>query len=107
MLSADRTVFALSSLGKRLITLRPEVHPAVTVQDQAIEQEVESVMRGDSRLAGQMIDASVTGGYLVLNGVVDTPEQAELAKQLALGVMGVRQIENRLDVKHPDEESGD
>ena len=52
----------------------------------------------DSRVAALAIDVRSSDGFVCLRGVVDTPEQKELAVHIVTGLIGVRNVKDELTV---------
>jgi osmotically-inducible protein OsmY len=67
-------------------------------RDRALLESVRQRIMEDSRLAGQSINVTSSGGYIQLVGTVDSEENKMLAEELARGVMGVRHVDDRLEV---------
>lgn len=64
----------------------------MTVQDEALAGKIRNALVQDKRVGGQPVAIRVTDGEVFLKGVVDTLEQCELAKMIAGGFPGVRQV---------------
>lgn len=60
---------------------------------------VRSHLQEDKRLAGQPIDVISSDGYIKLVGRCDTREQKRLAVMLAQGIVGVRNVEDQIQVR--------
>ena len=69
------------------------------VDDATMTSQLQSSLAGDSSVAGQPIQATVTGGVATLNGAVANDAQRELAVRDASGVTGVKQVVNNLTVQ--------
>jgi len=72
----------------------------VSIQDEALSGIVTNALSQDKRLSGLPIVARAANGEIHLKGKVDTEEQRELAKMVAHGVPGVRNvIDDELEVR--------
>lgn len=74
------------------------------LKDRALMESVRQHLMEDDRLGGQSLEVVSSGGFIQVIGRVDTEEQKELALELAKGVMGVRDVEDRIVVR---DDSGD
>jgi len=70
-------------------------------QNRAIAESIREHLMGDQRLAGQCIEVSAMDGYIQIMGCLDTEEQKQLALNLARGMAGVRNVEDRIKVRRP------
>lgn len=76
----------------------------MTVQDEALAGRIRNALVQDKRVGGQPIAIRVTEGEVFLKGFVDTQEQCELAKLIASGIPGVRQVnDDEIVVKEEQE----
>ena len=64
----------------------------MSFRDEALAQNVRQAISQDRRLGSQSIMVRVANGEIALKGRVDSLEQRELAKLVAQGVPGVRQV---------------
>ncbi len=64
----------------------------MSIQDEALSGRVINAIIQDKRIGGQAIGVRVADGEVFLKGIVDTREQRELAKMVARGIPGVRQV---------------
>ncbi|HOK53308.1 MAG TPA: BON domain-containing protein [Armatimonadota bacterium] len=69
------------------------------LRDRALLESVRTRLMEDTRLAGQPIEVTASDGYIQLLGGVDSDDDKTLAEEIALGVSGVRAVENRLEVR--------
>lgn len=67
--------------------------------DERISDDVNDRLTDYSYLDASNIEVSVDGGNVVLTGTVDGRYEKRLAEDLAEGVSGVRNVENRLRVE--------
>ena len=68
-------------------------------KNRALLESVREQLMNDTRLAGQSITVTASGGYIQVVGVVDTEEHRQLALNLARGMAGVRNVEDRIEVR--------
>lgn len=66
------------------------------VANLALEWSVRSALRRDARTAPTSIKVACADGHALLQGVVDTPEEAQAAAEVAAGVEGVQAVDNQL-----------
>lgn len=64
----------------------------MSIQDEALEGKVRSVLSQDKRLSGLPIMVRAAGGEIHLKGRVDTEDQKELATMVVKGIPGIRHI---------------
>lgn len=64
----------------------------MSIQDEALADRIRNSILQDKRIGGQAIAVRVAEGEVFLKGIVDAEEQRELAKLVARGVAGVRQV---------------
>jgi osmotically-inducible protein OsmY len=69
-------------------------------RNRALLESVREQLMKDTRLAGQSINVTASGGYIQVIGVVDTEEHKQLALNIACGIVGVRNIEDRIEVRN-------
>ncbi len=66
------------------------------MENMALEWAVRSALRRDGRTAGMHVTIACNNGNVRLAGVVDTQRESAAAAEVALGVEGVRDVENEL-----------
>jgi osmotically-inducible protein OsmY len=69
-------------------------------RNRALLESVREHLMGDVRLAGQSIYVTANAGYIQVVGVVDTEEHKHVALELARGMAGVRNVEDRIEVRN-------
>lgn len=67
--------------------------------DTAITSKVKTAIVSEPGLRAARINVDTADGVVTLTGSVDTPQKAERATQVAQAVIGVKSVDNRLDVK--------
>jgi osmotically-inducible protein OsmY len=70
-----------------------------TVRQEAITQIVRARLCSDVRTCGQTIDIIVNDDLVELVGVCDTDEQRAAARMIVLGTHGVRDVNDRLQLR--------
>ena len=70
-----------------------------TLKDRALLESVRRHLMQDQRLAGQTLSVSSCNGFVEVAGCVDSEEHKQLALDLASGVVGVRGVENKIEVR--------
>jgi len=68
--------------------------------------KVKSALGGDKTTEAHEINVEVNKGIVQLNGFVDTAKEKAQAETVAMGVKGVKQVENNLIVKSADASTG-
>lgn len=71
--------------------------------DEAITEQIQSKLAGDSLLADATISVDTDSGFVTLNGIVKSAEQITRAEELAATVEGVRQVSSNLKVDSASE----
>jgi hyperosmotically inducible periplasmic protein len=69
------------------------------VDDNNINQAVESRLKADPGFKFESVNTSTYGGVVQLSGFVDAPEQSQRAEEIARGVGGVTKVINGLSLK--------
>ena len=64
----------------------------MSVQDEALTVMVSNAIARDKRIGGLAIAVRVAHGEVMLKGMVDNEEQLELARLVARGISGVRNV---------------
>lgn len=68
-------------------------------RNRALLESVREQLMRDTRLSGQSINVTASGGYIQVVGTVDSEEHKQLALDLARGMAGVRNVEDRITVR--------
>ncbi len=68
-------------------------------KDRALLESVREHLMKDQRLSGQSITVTASEGYIQITGLVDTDEHKQLALDLAQGLLGVRNVEDCIEVR--------
>ena len=74
----------------------PQATPAT--DDVAINIKVQDALKSDFTLKAQPIIVQTTEGVVTLSGSADTPAHRDQATQIAMGVAGVKSVQNKLTV---------
>ena len=82
-----------------------KVRPALVVPDEDIRQSIAAALARDPYVGHCDFHVQVHGGQALLSGHVNTPFEVEQAGDVAAGVSGVVDVNNRLEVANP--EAGD
>jgi len=69
------------------------------VEDTAITTKVKAKIIDSEALDGMDIDVTTKEGVVMLEGIVTTPEMRDLAGKLAMGVEGVKSVQNEIVLK--------
>lgn len=77
------------------------------MNDAWVDGKVETSLALNRYLNPFAIDTDVKNGVVMLSGTVESEVDKELAGEVALGVDGVKKVENRLQVKPGARDSGD
>jgi osmotically-inducible protein OsmY len=68
--------------------------------DADIKRDVEDALRRDDRIPDDKITVTLRDGFLTLEGTVDWHTQRDAAETEAKSVLGVRAVDNKIEV-HP------
>jgi hyperosmotically inducible protein len=71
---------------------------AQTTDDVGVTTRVKTALIAESQLNSRNIDVDTRNGIVTLSGTVPDKGQSDRAAQLAKGIDGVKQVENRLKV---------
>jgi hypothetical protein len=82
-------------------------HKKDPARDAQLEQQVDSRLQDDLRLARQSVDAAVKNGVVTLNGTVETEADKVRAEQIARTTAGKAKIKNQLAVVESSENGSD
>ncbi len=106
-LADRRRVESLASSvpGVRAVESRVTLTPDVDVDDAALESAVVRALTQDRALVTSEIDVTVQQGVVTLWGTVPSLTMKRYAGVLAWWVPGVRDVDNRLDLKWPEEDN--
>lgn len=69
------------------------------LSDSAITARVKTALFEADQVSANQINVETINGHVVLSGVVATSSEADLAKQLAEGIEGVKSVENDIEVQ--------
>ncbi len=84
--------------GVRAVINRIRVQPAEQRSDSAIRDDVRSAMLYDAAVDSYEVDASVSDGVVTLRGTTQSWKEKQLAGRVAMGVRGVVDVQNNIDV---------
>lgn len=95
---AERTARAVP--GVRSVGVELSVHPMGIDGrvDADTEAAVLDALIADERVHAGDVDVDVDDGKVTLRGLVERPEQRDIAERIVLGVPGVESVENKLGV---------
>lgn len=71
--------------------------------DEQINIDVQEALAFDPAADNYNVDVSVSGGNVTLSGTVQSYPEKKLAEKLAMGVPGVRDINNNISINYPEE----
>ena len=84
-------------IGKELT--EQSARTAVAVDDTEITAKIKAAILTEPGLKTLQISVDTVKGVVTLSGSVDTPQDSERAAALASAVLGVREVDNRLQPK--------
>ena len=87
------------------LTLGTSGEPAEVVPDDMIIASIRKTLGEDARSLAQPIQVSVKDGVVTLEGEVDSQTRKRFYRDLIERMSGVRQVENRLEVRSADREN--
>lgn len=73
------------------------------IDDATITTRVKAELTGDDVVRARDIDVDTLDGVVTLSGRVRSEEESERAEELAAGVQGVEDVDNRLEVGDQEE----
>jgi len=85
------------------LTLGVSSEPADVIPDELIAASIRETLGKDDRSLSQSIEFSVQKGVVTLDGAVDSSDRKRFYRYLLERIDGVRQVENHLDVRRPDD----
>jgi osmotically-inducible protein OsmY len=71
----------------------------MSLKEQVLAGIIRCRLAEDKRTGGQSIDVYVSGGDIILLGTVDSDEQKETAGTIVRGLVGVREVVDRIVVR--------
>ncbi len=71
--------------------------------DASITNRVERALAGSESVSAALVGTDTEHGTVTLSGTVPTPEQAEIARQIAAEVPGVEKVDNQLETVQEEE----
>jgi hypothetical protein len=74
------------------------------IDDATIQAKLEAHLKDDPRLGANQVDLEVRRGVVTLVGWVGSDNERRAIEDAAWAVLGVRQVENRLQLRDPDAE---
>jgi len=97
-MNARNWIAALALGALTAVPAAAQTSPAAKVDDSAIKSRVETRLKNDASLKGDMIVVSVEDAKVTLTGTVHSEAAKDRAKQLAK-VTGVKDVDSKLDVE--------
>jgi cytidylate kinase len=94
-LSVDECVDEIEGMMKRAAFQETQESRRM-VENLSLEWSVRSALRRDGRTTDTAITVEVDGGVATLRGVVDNPEEAQAASDVAAAVDGIARVDNQL-----------
>jgi len=81
--------------------LKPVSAAGRDFSDEWVEKRVETALMMNRHVTLGSLNIEVNDGLCILTGVVDTPEQKELAEAIAMSVQGVKKVQNDIKAEGP------
>lgn len=101
LLAKDRaTKLATTVRGVRSVVNRLNVEPTVMRTDTEIAQQVEQALLADPATESYEVSTVVNNGVVTLEGTVESWPERQLAARVAKGVIGVKDVNNKIDVSY-------
>lgn len=88
--------------GVRSVVNQVTIVPVIRTDEQ-IEEDVETALLEDPATRLYQVEVEVDGGTVILSGTVDSRARRDLSEEVAAGIRGVRDVENRISVEYPEE----
>lgn len=99
---AVRDVKGVQKVENNLTVRTAERTAEATVDDAAVATRVKAALASDAQVPANDVVVEVRDGNVQLGGFVKTDAARQRAAELARGVEGVRQVDNRVDVRASD-----
>jgi hyperosmotically inducible protein len=92
-------IIGVKSVSNKLALKGEERSMGTAVEDQYIETKVNAALMGDQGTNAGDIDVDVRNGVVQLSGFVSSEVEKKRATEVAMGVKGVKSVDNVLDIK--------
>ncbi|MBD3381568.1 MAG: BON domain-containing protein [candidate division Zixibacteria bacterium] len=105
ILARDRAERVAETIkGVRGVINKVTVEPVMRT-DEKLYEDVHNALMYDPATEGFEIEVDVDNGLVRLDGEVESWQEKQLASTVAKGVIGVREVENRITIDYPEERS--
>ena len=105
ILARDRAEEVAETIkGVRGVINKVTVEPVMRT-DEKLYEDVHNALMYDPATEGFEIEVDVDNGLVRLDGEVESWQEKQLASTVAKGVIGVREVENRITIDYPEERS--
>jgi len=88
--------------GVRAVVNTITVRPPILRSDNEIKEDVELALVIDPATDAYEVDVSVKDNVVTLSGTVDSWQERELCEMVAMGVKGVKELNNEITFKYKD-----
>jgi hyperosmotically inducible protein len=92
-------IIGVKSVSNKLALKGAERSMGTAVEDQYIETKVNAALMADQGTNAGDIDVDVRNGVVQLSGFVSSDVEKQRATEVAMGVKGVKSVDNVLDIK--------
>jgi len=92
-------IIGVKSVSNKLALKGEERSMGTAMEDQYIETKVNAALMGDQGTDAGDIDVDVRNGVVQLSGFVSSDVEKKRATEVAMGVKGVKSVDNVLDIK--------
>ncbi len=92
-------IIGVKSVSNKLALKGEERSMGTAMEDQYIETKVNAALMGDQGTNAGDIDVDVRNGVVQLSGFVSSDVEKQRATEVAMGVKGVKSVDNVLDIK--------
>jgi hyperosmotically inducible protein len=92
-------IIGVKSVSNKLALKGEERSMGTAMEDQYIETKVNAALMGDQGTDAGDIDVDVRNGVVQLSGFVSSDVEKQRATEVAMGVKGVKSVDNVLDIK--------
>ena len=89
---------SLAASAVLLVALAGCKSKPASVSDAALTSSIQTQLAGDASLAGQSVQANVSGAVATLNGTVLNDAQRTIAARDAAGVTGIKEVVNNISI---------
>ena len=95
-----KDIVGVKDVSNKLVVQGGKRSMGQTMDDQYVETKVNAALMGDPDTDAGDIDVEVRNGVVQLSGFVSSAAEKKRATEVAMGVKGVKKVDNALDIKN-------